>query len=501
MHRRWLSLPLLSSCVSAFYPYHSSDGGESNSKRFIPLHLDSPSSDDSGVVTLDIKRMPAKRDNQFPVVVSSKPAAPNAMAINQDGQDYTYFSTIKFGSKGQEMYMLLDTGSANTWVMGSSCSSNACKIHNTFGASDSTTLHTTTQAWSMSYGTGEVQGVVVNDTISFANYTLEMGFGLASNASDDFNNYPMDGILGLGRPSSDQLGTPTVMQVLDQQGDLSDNVVGIHLQRNADGAKDGQITFGGVDSSKFNGKIGYTKTANQQNWEIAADDAGVDGKGAGFSGKSAIIDTGTSYVLMPPSDAATLHALISGSSHNGEVYIVPCSSTASVYFTFSGVKYAISPKDYVGKESGSGCQSNIVGHQAFGPDQWILGDVFLKNVYAVFDFDNNRIGFGTKSNADDASPSSSASSTASGTSSPSSTASDTASSASHTSASKSSSKMATATTGSSSTESTGAAATTSAGTGDSSPFGDSTTSTNAAPGTTVHLLSVLLLAIVIGYIV
>ncbi|KAL2421777.1 Aspartic-type endopeptidase ctsD [Exophiala dermatitidis] len=499
MHRRWLSLPLLSSCVSAFYPYQSSDGGDSKSKRFIPLNLESPSSDDTGVVTVDIQKLPVKRDNKFSVVLSSEPSMPNAMAISQDGQDYTYFSTIKVGSKGQEMYMLLDTGSANTWVMGSNCTSNACKIHNTFGPADSTTLQTTTQAWSMSYGTGEVQGLVVKDTISFANYSLEMGFGLASNASDDFNSYPMDGILGLGRASSDQLGTETVMTVLSKQGDLADNIVGIHLQRNSDGAKDGQITFGGVDKSRFTSKIGYTKTANQDSWEIAADDAGVDGKAAGFSGKSAIIDTGTSYVLMPPADAATLHNLIPGSSKSGEIFTVPCSTTANVYFRFSGVNYTISPKDYVGKQSGSGCQSNIIGHQAFGADEWILGDVFLKNVYTVFDYGNNRIGFGTKSSTDDSASSSTTAASSSGTSSPTSKASSSASgSASHTSA-KSSETMTTTASGSSSTGSADATSTSSAG--DSSPFGDSSTSKNTGDRTAVPLLSVLLLISVTGFII
>ncbi|KIX05071.1 uncharacterized protein Z518_05943 [Rhinocladiella mackenziei CBS 650.93] len=492
MHRRWLSLPLLSSCVSAFYPYNSGDGGDGKSKRFIPMDLDPPPSEDSGRITLDIKKVNTKRDNKFSVVMSSKPTMPNAAAINQDGSDYTYFSTMKFGSKGQEMYMLIDSGSANTWVMGSDCDSNACQIHSTFGSEDSDTLETTTQTWSMSYGTGEVQGIVAKDTVSLANYTVEMGFGLASSASDDFNNYAMDGILGLGRPSSNSLGTPTIMEVLDEQANVSDNVVGIHLQRSSDGAKDGQITLGGVDSSKFNGKLGYSRTVNDQNWEIAAQDAGVDGKAVGFNGKTAIIDSGTSYILMPPSDAQALHDLIPGSSHNGEVYIVPCSSDSNVYFAFSGVKYPVSPKDYVGRQSGDGCQSNIIGHQAFGPNEWILGDVFLKNVYTVFDFDNNRIGFGTESAADGGG----ASSTTTSPSSSSAPASSKMPTASNTAASRPSTAVTMSTVGSSSTESASATTTTSAGADDSSPFGQS--STSAAPETTLNMVSVLFLALLVG---
>ncbi|KIX95269.1 uncharacterized protein Z520_09186 [Fonsecaea multimorphosa CBS 102226] len=525
MHRRWLSLPLLSTCVSAFYPYHTGDGGSEKSKRFIPLGTERPHDDDSAVVTIEIKRAVVKRNNVFPVVNSSAPNVPNAMAINEDGDDYTYFSTVKFGSTSQEMYMLIDSGSANTWVMGTNCKSNACQIHNTYGSEDSTTLQTTTQTWSMTYGTGEVEGVVVKDTVQLANYTVELGFGLASSASDDFDNYPMDGILGLGRPASDALGSPTIMQVLNNNGQLAANVLGIHLQRSSDGTNDGQITFGGIDSSKFSGKLSYSKTINTNSWQIAAGDAGVDGKSVGFQSKTAMIDTGTSYILLPPSDADALHQLIPGSSADGETYTIPCSSSADVFFTLSGVKYSVSPKDYVGKpasgSSSGSCQSNIIGHQAFGPNDWILGDVFLKNVYTVLDFDNARIGFGTKSGAvsaggdDNTATTSSVSSAAAAAtssahlSSPSaSTVSPAPTSSGAATASKPQTTMSTSITSKpnnpTSTASAGAPATSSTGAGDSSPFGESSgsgsssssssSSSSAVRDTRSNLLLVSLMA-------
>ncbi|KAJ9607506.1 hypothetical protein H2200_007584 [Cladophialophora chaetospira] len=514
MHQRWLSLPLLSGAVSAFYPYQPDDGGNDNSKRFIPLDIEPKPQDNTGVVTLDIKKL-VTRSNIFPVVNSTAPNAPNAMAINQDGNDYTYFSTMKFGSSQQEMYMLIDSGSANTWVMGSNCKSNACQTHNLFGSEESSTLKTTTQKWSMTYGTGEVDGVVATDSVQLANYTLSMSFGLASTASDDFNNYPMDGILGLGR-STAAINSPTIMQVLDSQGHLSSNVVGIHLQRSSDGTHDGQITIGGVDASMFAGKLSYAKTIATDSWQVAADDAGVNGKAVGFKGKTAIIDTGTSYILMPPDDAAALLQLIPGSSQNGELYTVPCSSSANVFITIAGVKYSVSPKDYVGKQSGSGCQSNIIGHQAFGPDDWILGDVFLKNVYTVLDFDNARVGFGTKSGAVAGGGSSTTSTSAtgaasssapgsSGTGGPSST---TKPASSGTSPATTFSTASTRTSSSTSTRS-GAAATSSTGSSDSDPFsqagdtGSSPSSSASASGAAEtrpsFLLPMMAVAFVVGF--
>lgn len=323
---------------------------------------------------------------------------------------------MQFGSKKQQLYMLIDTGSANTWVFSSDCQSETCAIHNTFAKANSTTLKTVpASAWNLAYGTGEVNGVVGVDNVSFANFTVNMGFGLATNASDDFDNYPMDGILGLGRKASDQLGTPTVMQVLDDQAALGKNILGIHLNRAADGSKDGEVVFGGIDSAKFSGSIYYTKTANDNAWEIPVNDFFVNGTPANLTSRTAIIDTGTTFLLLPPSDAAALHSLIPGSTANGESYTVPCNTNAKLEVKISNKVYGISPQDYVGKSTGSSstCTSNIVGHQAFGPTQWILGDVFLKNVYAVFDFDNAQIGFALPGSGGSAS-SASATATASG---------------------------------------------------------------------------------------
>jgi len=336
-----------------------------------------------------------KRTNNYKIVTASQPSQSNSMAVNQDGTDYSYFSTLKFGSSGESLYMLVDTGAANTWVMGSDCTSRACNAHNTFGQANSGTLQITNTPWDVTYGTGKVSGVVVNDTVSLAGYTLPIAFGSASETSDDFLTYPMDGILGLGRPKSNVMGVPTVIEALESAQLLKAKLLGINLQRNADGATDGEVNFGAVDSSKFTGDLSYTTSVSHDGlWEVPVDDAGVDNVGCKFSGKTAIIDTGTSFVLMPPDDAQKLLTQIPKSQQNGESFNIPCSSTVAVQFTFSGVTYNVSAKDYLGKtiDGGNMCASNIIGRQTFGANQWLMGDAFLKNVYTVFDFDKDRIG-------------------------------------------------------------------------------------------------------------
>jgi cathepsin D len=317
------------------------------------------------------------------------------MGIHQDGQDYSYFSSVKLGSEGKEFWMLVDSGSANTWVFGSDCTTQACSKHDTFGKDDSETLNITSNQWSVTYGTGDVGGLVASDKFAFAGYDVEIGFGLASTASDDFITYPMDGILGLGRASSNKLGTPTLMEVMASQKLLKANMFGVHLSRSGDGATDGQITFGASDPSKFSGDLSFINSVSAEGlWGIPVEGAGVDGHSLGLTGKTAIVDTGTSYILMPPDDAKALHGRLPGSSNSGETFTIPCDTSLPIQFTFSGITYDVSPKDYVGTpdKSGKMCKSNILGHQSFGANTWLLGDVFLKNVYTVFDFDGHRIG-------------------------------------------------------------------------------------------------------------
>jgi hypothetical protein len=262
--------------------------------------------------------------------------------------------------------------------------------------------------FSVAYGTGSVSGVVGTDTLHFSGITVPLTFGLGQNVSDDFSSYPMDGILALGRPetiSSDSTGVnaPSLIDVLVSQKVISAKFFGLDIWRNADGgSNNGEINFGSPDSSRYDGGLNYIGAISDSNgfWEIPASDAGVDGKSAGLTGRSAIIDSGTSFILMPQGDAAKLHALIPGSSENGETFTVPCDTTKNVQLSFGGTAYDISTKDYVGKAVGGGaCSSNIVGRQVFGATQWLVGDVFLKNVYAGFDYDGQRVGLAAKKGA------------------------------------------------------------------------------------------------------
>lgn len=404
----YLLIAGLSTSVHAFYPYEikveapaSISARENVFRRFFPWKLVSDSSDDAAdakPLTLDIKKVPVRRDDTYKIVESNPPTLPNSAALDQDGEDFSYFFVVEVGSQKKEMWLALDTGSPSSWVFSSACSDQVCTTHHTFDKSASTSYVSNSSTFNVGYGSGSVKGDLGQDVFSVAGMDVTFSFGTATFANDTFSNYPIDGILGLGRSRTGGWTIPSFMDVVAKNKYITSNIVGFSLSRASDNKKDGEVNFGAVDTTKFDGKISYTAT-NSEAWTIPMDEAYVNGQALGLTNRAATIDTGTTYILIPPADAKTLFARIPGSFQSEENYVIPCNSTAKLELSFSGIKYSILPDDYIGASSTGGCVSTIVGHQSSGPNDWLVGDVFLKNVYSVFDFDNGQIGFGTLSSS------------------------------------------------------------------------------------------------------
>ncbi|EOD45290.1 putative aspartic-type endopeptidase protein [Neofusicoccum parvum UCRNP2] len=382
--------------AAAFYPYALEDAS-----LLAARHEPAVSSAQDQSFAVPIRRTPTRRDNQFNVVTANDPTQSDSVAVDSDGSDFSYFSTVKFGSSDVEYYLLLDSGAANTWVMSADCTTDSCAKHSTLGPSGSSTLEVTSNTFSIAYGTGNVNGTLASDKVHVSSFSVDLTFGLADFASPEFASYPMDGILGLGRAdrTDNDVTDGTLLDALAEASLIPAKLYGIHLSRNSDGLKDGELNLGAPNPDRYDGDLAWTSTIDNDRgfWEIPIDDAAYGGTQAGLTDRTAIIDTGTSYMLLPGNDAAALHKLIPQSAQNGEIFTIPCSTTQSLQLSFNNIAYNISAKDYVGRNvGGSTCQSNIIGRRTFGDKQWLVGAVFLKNVYAVFDYDNSRIGFGVK---------------------------------------------------------------------------------------------------------
>ncbi|KAL2073151.1 hypothetical protein VTL71DRAFT_10475 [Oculimacula yallundae] len=337
----------------------------------------------------------AKRTNTYKIMPAATPTQSMSAPIDQDGTDFSYFTEVVLGSSKALVYMLLDTGAATTWVMGKSCTSGPCKVHNTFDPTTSTSFKDAGKTFNISYGSGQVGGSLATDTISLAGMSFTMTLGIADTTSDDFNSFPIDGILGLSQSKGDY---PIFLETLVESKTLKSNVFGVSLNRATDGTNTGEINFGEPNTSKYSGSLNYNDVSKDAggDWAIPMANVGLGTSQANVKGKLAFVDTGTSFIFCPPEDAKLLYALVTGAeTTNNVTYTVPCTTTTSLTFTFGSTTYNVDSKDWVSPMANGVCTGNIYG-QAVTPGNWLLGDTFLKNVYSVFDADKDRIGFAQK---------------------------------------------------------------------------------------------------------
>jgi hypothetical protein len=111
-----------------------------------------------------------------------------------------------------------------------------------------------------------------------------------------------------------------------------------------------------------------------------------------------IIDTGTTLLVAPANAAEHIWSLVPSvtkSSVGAGYYEGDCNNIPLVSIEFGGRQYQIpaSSMNLGSTYAGSGrCVLSLVaGH--VGVNDWIVGDAFLQNVYATFDYAGNQVGF------------------------------------------------------------------------------------------------------------
>ncbi|GBC03736.1 hypothetical protein RclHR1_00530011 [Rhizophagus clarus] len=332
--------------------------------------------------------------------------AQNTIFIKDEQSDLEYYAKLTIG--GQNFNIILDTGSSNLFVPNINCISTTCRNHNLFDPTKSKTFTAAGNPWEIKFGIGSASGITGIDDIQIGNLVAKQQvFGLANVMSDDNINFIPDGVLGLAFDNLNTMNTSTLVSALANNNQIKP-IFGFHLSHASNFDDQGTFTLGGVDQTKFTGNINFNKIfyptpVTVGLWEISLDDAIVNDQPLSFIGRSAIIDTGTSNILIPEADAAELHSLIPGSqlvtdSNNTSAYIFPSNSTVIVSFKFGGVIYSIPSKDLcLMPLDPSTCVSTILPIQILDATTWLLGTPFLKNVYSVFDLTNKRVGFATSS--------------------------------------------------------------------------------------------------------
>ncbi|KAM9324963.1 pepsin A-like [Gastrophryne carolinensis] len=314
----------------------------------------------------------------------------------QNYLDAEYFGTISIGTPRQSFTVIFDTGSANLWVPSVSCTnysiSPACYNHAKFNPKLSSTFQSTNTTIFIQYGTGSMYGVLGYDTVQIGatNITSQV-FGLAEYEPGSFFYYcPFDGILGLAYPSIASSDATPVFDNMWTEGLIPQYSFSVYLS--SQGQNGSFVLFGGVDTDYWNGNLNWIPLSSQTYWQITVDSVSVDGQVIS-SNFQAIVDTGTSLLAGPSNAMDDIMKYIGATQDSYGEFTVNCNSKSpDVVFTINGVQYPLPARAYV-QQSGQGCyigfQSMVLpsGAEAL----WILGDVFIRDFYVVFDRANNHV--------------------------------------------------------------------------------------------------------------
>uniref|UniRef100_A0A6Q2Z5S8 Peptidase A1 domain-containing protein n=1 Tax=Esox lucius TaxID=8010 RepID=A0A6Q2Z5S8_ESOLU len=305
--------------------------------------------------------------------------------------DMIYFGAISIGTPPQSFQVLFDTGSSNLWIDSIYCNTASCNAHTKYDPRKSSTFQNNGQSFYLPYGSGSLYGIFGYDTVNVGGLVItKQEFGLSTNEpGSTFGDAPYNGILGLSYPSLSVGQVTPVMDNMISQNLLQADMFAFFLSRG--GQQGSELSFGGVDQSKYEGQLNWIPVTAEMYWQIGIQGFQISGQETGWCSQ------GCQFM-------STILERIGAQPDQYGGYGVSCDQVTSLptlTFVMNGVNFPLSPLAYMTQYYRNG---NPVCYVAISPTYlpsqngqplWILGDVFLREYYSVYDRTNNQVGFGT----------------------------------------------------------------------------------------------------------
>ncbi|KAL1922889.1 uncharacterized protein VTP21DRAFT_9265 [Calcarisporiella thermophila] len=337
------------------------------------------------------------------------------IALNADGSadhgvplsnfmDAQYFGEIGLGTPPQKFTVVFDTGSSNLWVPSTHCNSIACFLHNRYDSQLSKTFKENGTEFAIRYGTGSLEGIISNDVLTVGGIKVQgQDFGESVKEPGlTFAFGRFDGIFGLGYDRiSVQHVVPPFYNMVDKKL-VDEPVFAFWLNRaseSGEGGEGGEMVLGGTDKNHYTGDIHWAPVRRKGYWEVELEDVKFGGESIDIEPVGAAIDTGSSLFAVPTMLADLINKQIGAKKNWSGQYTLDCSVVGSLpdfCLTFNKKDFCLSGKDYILEVQGQ-CVSGFMGMDIPAPagPLWIVGDVFLRKFYTVYDLGNDRVGFAT----------------------------------------------------------------------------------------------------------
>lgn len=311
----------------------------------------------------------------------------------KDIQNVQYFGEIGIGTPKQRFTVLFDTGSSNLWIPAATGSVHANDLYN---HSASSTYEKHGDAFKIQYGMGAAEGFLSQDTVHLGAHQIPNAtFGEITHLHGMPGNR-FDGIVGLAFQKIAVNNIEPVWQQAFRVGEWEHSVFSFYLP--SDPHKKGELLIGGYDPDKLVQPVYDIPLLRQDYWTIGAEEVWFGNlKMKQHEPPELIVDTGTSLNTLPPIFLEEFAHSI-GAVHDPRIgiYVVPCHAAHTFpEFTIqfnANTTISLSPNAYVMQLTPGFQPMCVLGFMPFdGPI--ILGDVWIRQFYTVFDAENNRIRF------------------------------------------------------------------------------------------------------------
>ncbi|RLL94776.1 hypothetical protein CFD26_102721 [Aspergillus turcosus] len=320
-----------------------------------------------------------------------------------------YTVNVTVGSSKQEIAVVLDTGSSDTWFnipSSSFCQNivNDCERYGTYDNGSSETYTFLNHEFNITYKDGtKATGDYVKDTIQLGGVMLsQFQFGIAEESTSN------RGTLGLAFPALEATRTqyPNFPQALVQAGLIKSATYSLWMEDVT--SHSGTILFGGVNTAKYLGKLQtipvepiggvYTFFRVILTGLTLQQPASNTTKYPDTEFPILVtIDSGASVTYLPESLTSKIYSSL-GVTHNSMygVPVLPCSmkdSDITVTFNFSGIRIDVSIHELVleGIDMDGDTVMCVFGIYTSTSGIPVLGDTFLRSTYVVFDLANREI--------------------------------------------------------------------------------------------------------------
>ena len=281
-------------------------------------------------------------------------------------------------------------------------------MHRRYDSDKSATYQPVYHGFELTYGSGTVEGQYGVDLLTIGELETRVFFGQVTNVKFDglpfkkgFAVDKFDGILGLGFHTMSPEGLETPLESLFREKKIDKLLFAFYLPTDPEAV--GELTIGFADPARHEGSLFWADVKSWFYWEF---DFRLSVGDQDVMRTSGVPDSGTSFLIGPAAQVAETAKLIGATTMPFSLdYYVPCRSIPdlpelrfSVRSLFLRRTLVLRGEDYVKQRGPLAAMGYCaLAIEPFGTEMdennmWILGEVFMRKIFTVFDQTNRKIG-------------------------------------------------------------------------------------------------------------